>query len=119
MRILSLTLAAGAAGAALTLGACTDTRSASAPPASNASSAVRDTGSMAFPAPRAAGTIGTTSVGATGAPTDTGNMAFPAPRASGTIGTTSVGGSRTPTDTGNMAFPAPQPQGRLGTRPLE
>ena len=69
-----------------------------------------DTGSMAFPAPNAAGTLSTTG----GAGRDTGSMAFPNTGAGGVNTTTS--GTADEADTGSMALPAPRSTGRLPAR---
>ena len=69
-----------------------------------------DTGSMAFPAPNATGTLSST--GGTGR--DTGSMAFPNTGGPGV--TTTTTGETDPADTGSMALPAPRSTGRLPAR---
>ena len=69
-----------------------------------------DTGSMAFPAPNAAGTLSTTG----GTARDTGSMAFPNTGSAGV--TTGTAGTVAPADTGSMALPAPRSTGRLPAR---
>lgn len=69
--------------------------------------AVRDTGTMAYPAPAATGTMNRVSTPGT---TDTGNMAYPAPVA----GSSTLRAAPTARDTGSMAIP-PSSQGNLRT----